>query len=122
MLDRKTTFSSGQLFGDDDRADVGVGHAEVFGLAAGVAARHVRVAEQARGGMAHLLAAISAPRLVRSQSEYSVRWQYQHSPQEIVNGTTTRSPFFSFLTSLPTSTTTPIGSWPSTSPASIVGM
>ena len=40
----------------------------------------------------------------------------------MVNGTTTRSPFFSFVTALPTSTTSPIGSWPRTSPSSIVGM
>ena len=30
-----------------DRADVGIGHAEVFGLAAGIAAQHVGIAEQA---------------------------------------------------------------------------
>ena len=40
----------------------------------------------------------------------------------MVNGTTTRSPFLNFVTAEPTSSTMPIGSWPRTSPASIVGM
>jgi hypothetical protein len=57
-----------------------------------------------------------------SHSEYNCLWQNQQEPQEVVNGTTTRSPFFSFLTSRPTSTTSPIGSWPSTSPSRMVGM
>ncbi len=43
-------------------------------------------------------------------------------PQDIVKGTTTRSPFLSFRTPLPTSITSPMGSWPRTSPFSIVGM
>ncbi len=68
------------------------------------------------------LRAISALRLDLSHSENICFWQNQHSPHEIVNGTTTRSPFFRFLTSLPTSTTSPIGSWPTMSPGSIVGM
>ena len=34
-----------------DWADVGIGDAEIFGLAAGIAAEHVRVAEEARGGV-----------------------------------------------------------------------
>ena len=40
-----------------------------------------------------------------SQSENSVRLQNQQVPQEMVNGTTTRSPFFRFVTPLPTSST-----------------
>ncbi len=39
----------------------------------------------------------------------------------MTNGTTTRSPFLRFFTALPTSTTTPIDSWPRMSPDSIVG-
>ena len=46
----------GHAVGDLDRADVGVGHAEILGLAAGKAAQHVRVAEQARRRLAHRLA------------------------------------------------------------------
>lgn len=68
------------------------------------------------------LRASSAFGFERSQRENSWRRQKKQSPQEMVNGTTTRSPFFSFVTPRPTSTTMPMGSWPSTSPFSIVGM
>ena len=40
----------------------------------------------------------------------------QQCPQAIVNGITTRSPGAIWETSAPTSSTMPIGSWPSTSP------
>src|SRR5579864_2154040 len=40
----------------------------------------------------------------------------------MVKGTTTLSPRFRFLISLPVSTTSPINSWPRMSPASMVGM
>src|ERR1700722_657134 len=56
-----------------------------------------------------------------SQSENSSRLQYQQVPHEMVNGTTTLSPFFSRVTPLPTSSTMPMGSWPRMSPASMVG-
>ena len=56
-----------------------------------------------------------------SIDEKSFRSQNQHEPQEIVKGTTTRSPGLSLVTPAPTSSTTPIGSWPMTSPAFIVG-
>ena len=36
-----------------------------------------------------------------SQSEKSCFLQKKHSPQEMVNGTTTRSPFLSFVTAAP---------------------
>ena len=50
-------------------------------------------------------------------------WHWSHSPQMIVNGTTMRSPTFSLpLASGPTSTTSPIGSWPITSPRTMSGM
>src|SRR3954451_36147 len=67
-------------------------------------------------------AAISALRLDLSQHDHSWFWQNQHDPQQMVNGMTTRSPFLRFLTSLPTSSTMPIGSWPMMSPDFIVGM
>ena len=38
-------------------------------------------------------------------------------PQAMLNGITTRSPSRRFVTSAPASTTTPIGSWPNTSPS-----
>src|SRR3712207_4963610 len=55
---------------------------------------------------------------VLSQQLNSCRLQKKHSPHAIGNGTTTRSPTLTLLwsTSGPTSSTTPIGSWPSTSP------
>src|SRR5215210_3106580 len=42
-------------------------------------------------------------------------------PHDIWNGITTRSPGLISVTSLPTSSTMPIGSWPSTSPSSMNG-
>src|SRR5688500_5802099 len=66
--------------------------------------------------------AISWFGLELSHSEKSCLSQKKHVPHEIVNGTTTRSPFFSFFTALPVSTTMPIGSCPTTSPSFRVGM
>jgi hypothetical protein len=40
-------------------------------------------------------------------------------PQEMLNGTTTRSPGLRLGTAEPTSSTIPIGSWPRMSPASM---
>ena len=42
-------------------------------------------------------------------------------PHEMLNGMTTRSPRAMWLTSGPTSSTMPIGSWPSTSPSCMYG-
>ena len=42
-----------QVIGDGDRTDVGVRHAHILGLAAGVAAGEVRVAERRPHRMAH---------------------------------------------------------------------
>ena len=50
------------------------------------------------------------------ECEQCRRGNWSHSPQQIVNGTTTRSPIFSFLLSAPTSTTSPMNSWPMMSP------
>src|SRR5829696_5028569 len=66
-------------------------------------------------------AAAAAFGLVLSQQEYSSRLQNQHSPQAMSNGTTMRSPFFSLVTAPPTSTTSPIGSWPRMSPGFMAG-
>jgi hypothetical protein len=66
--------------------------------------------------------AISAFGLEVSHSENIPRWQKKQAPQEIVKGTTTRSPRFSRFTAPPTSTTSPIGSWPRMSPGFMVGM
>src|SRR3546814_20210996 len=68
------------------------------------------------------LAAIPALGFDRSHSENSFLSQKKHSPQAMLNGTTTRSPTFSRALPDPTSTTSPMVSWPSTSPDFMVGM
>ena len=35
-----------------DRTDIGIGLPEILGLAAGIATRHMRIAEESRGGVA----------------------------------------------------------------------
>src|SRR5687767_13106891 len=57
-----------------------------------------------------------------SHADHSWLLQNQHRPHEIVKGTTTRSPTLSLVFSEPTATTSPMNSWPSTSPLRIVGM
>src|SRR3954447_27044295 len=59
---------------------------------------------------------------VLSHSDHSSCSQYQHLPQPRKDGTTTRSPTLSLVVSGPTSTTSPMYSWPITSPSRIVGM
>ena len=54
---------------------------------------------------------------VVSHWEWSPWEHIQQLPHEMLNGTTTRSPGETAVTSGPVSSTTPIGSWPSTSPA-----
>src|SRR5688500_15325671 len=60
--------------------------------------------------------------LVFWQTENSPAWQARHAPHEIGNGTTTRSPTASFFTFFPTSTTSPMNSWPRMSPGSMNGL
>ena len=60
--------------------------------------------------------------LVLSHAAQIFFLQNRQLPQAMVNGTTTRSPRFEFVTSLPTSSTIPMNSWPRMSPASMVGM
>ena len=49
-------------------------------------------------------------------------WEHiQQVPQEMLKGTTTRSPGLTAVTSLPTSRTIPMGSWPMTSPTLMKG-
>ena len=100
-----------------DRADIGIGHAQIFGLAAGDSRRAGANSRTGRPGeWPHSFSAFSWSGLVRSQPEKKPRLQKKHSPQEMVKGTTTRSPTFSFLFSAPTSTTSPMVSWPMMSP------
>ena len=42
-------------------------------------------------------------------------------PQEVIAGTSTRSPFFRLLTAAPVSTTVPTASWPRTRPSVTAG-
>ena len=51
----------------------------------------------------------------------SPRSHIQHDPQLMLNGTTTRSPTCNVSTAAPTSRTTPMGSWPTMSPADMNG-
>ena len=70
----------------------------------------------------HSFSAMPAFGFEFSHTEYIPAAQALHAPQAIGKGTTTRSPSFRFPTPGPTSTTSPMNSWPSTSPFSIVGM
>src|SRR3954463_7018497 len=74
-------------------------------------------------GCPNIFSATPALGLVFSQQEYSSAWQARQAPQAIGKGTTTRSPTRSLDPSTPgpTSTTSPMNSWPRTSPFSIVG-
>ena len=72
MSERKSDLLVGQAVGDLERTDVGEGHADVLGLAAGVAAVQVRVAEDAGGRCSrHGFSAIQALGLELSQSDQS---------------------------------------------------
>src|SRR5215203_3193738 len=59
--------------------------------------------------------------LLFSHSEYACALHALQLPQAIGKGTTTRSPTSRFCTPLPTSTTSPMNSWPMMSPGSIIG-
>jgi hypothetical protein len=57
-----------------------------------------------------------------SHNEYRPRWQLRQAPQAIGKGTTTLSPTDSLCAAPgPTSTTSPMNSWPRMSPFSMVG-
>ncbi len=68
-----------------------------------------------------IFSAIHALGFEFSQSEYISALHAPQFPHAIGNGTTTRSPTFRFFTSRPTSTTSPMNSWPRMSPLCIVG-
>src|SRR5574338_1613165 len=74
------------------------------------------------GDAPYAASGIQAFGLELSQSEYNPRLQKKQFPHEIVKGTTTRAPALTFLTSLPTSTISPMNSWPRMSPDRMVGM
>ena len=70
-----------------------------------------------RGAEPHSVSVIPGFGLPLSHSEYSSLRQYQHLPQLMNEQTTTRSPTRCFVTAGPTSTISPMNSWPSTAPA-----
>src|SRR6476646_4135479 len=74
------------------------------------------------GEYPHSFSAIHALGFVFSQREYISRSHCEQCPHAIGNGTTTRSPTRRCCTPLSTSTTSPMNSWPITSPRFIVGM
>ena len=104
-----------RALGHLDRAVVGLRHPQVLRLAAGHLAVELGVAEQRR---AHALLADLGRLALGLQS----RWSHmKQCPQEMLNGTTTRSPTARSVTSAPTSSTMPIGSWPRMSPGVMKG-
>jgi hypothetical protein len=56
---------------------------------------------------------------VFSQLAYSWRLQKKQLPQEILNGTISRSPRWCWRTEGPTSSTTPVNSWPKVVPTRV---
>src|SRR3954447_797977 len=73
------------------------------------------------GECPYSFSAIQAFGLEFSHSENAWAWQARQLPHAIGKGTTTRSPTERFGTPLPTSTTSPMNSWPRMSPFSIDG-
>ena len=69
-----------------------------------------------------IFSAIQAFGFELSQSDHSSSLQKKQRPHAIVNGTTTRSPTRRLVLPRPTSTTSPMNSWPRMSPFCIVGM
>lgn len=66
--------------------------------------------------------AIPALGLEFSHTEYRPCWHDEQCPQAIGKGTTTRSPGLRLRTCGPTSTTSPMNSWPRMSPLRMAGM
>jgi hypothetical protein len=97
---------------DLHRSEVSLRHPHVLRLGAGHPAIHVGEAEQ-RGA----LAAVEVLRGLALAVELAR--EHEAEPQEMLNGTTTRSPGLMWVTAEPTSSTTPIGSCPRTSPGFI---
>ena len=105
----------GRALGDLDRP--------VLGL------RHAQAARPGRPGPGRTAwCSRTARRRCRARAPGSSRtatagpWSHmQQCPQEMLNGITTRSPGLMCVTSAPTSSTMPIGSWPRMSPGSMNG-
>src|SRR6185437_5962312 len=78
--------------------------------------------KQPPGEYPHMASVMAGLGLPLSHSENSFCSQYQHRPHAMKELTTTRSPALWLRTDGPTSATSPMNSWPRTSPARIVGM
>ncbi len=76
----------------------------------------------APGGICFLLRMAPRESLVFSQAANRSFSQKKHAPQEMLNGTTTRSPRRSAVTPAPASSTMPMNSWPRMSPSFIAGI
>ncbi len=100
---------------DLDRPVLRLRHPEVLGLPTGHRPVQRGVAEQ-RGTLASGDVTWVVSHCDCSPSRHITQW-----PQEMLNGTTTRSPGLICVTAEPTSCTMPIGSWPRMSPAVMYG-
>ena len=122
MSERKSTCSSLDAVRHLERPDVGERHAHVLGLTAGDIRRAGASSRRSRRRCA-------AERLGDARrSGWSCRSSEDSSlltvparPHAMGTGTTTRSPTFELAHVRPTSTTSPMNSWPSTSPAASSG-
>src|SRR6187402_3403942 len=74
-----------------------------------------------QGECPHIVSAAHALGFEFSHNEVVPALQAPQLPHAIGNGTTTRSPTFRLETPRPSSTTSPMNSWPSTSPFSMLG-
>ena len=101
-------------FGDDRRADVGVGDAHILRLPAVVAARGVRIAEDAadRGGLGIGFVAI-AVQLLLAEDALAAGDVERH--QDVVADLQLLAP------PAPTCSTTPVNSWPKVIPTRVSG-
>ena len=104
------------------RADIGVRHAHILGLPAGISAGQVGVAEQAGGGVAEYEVAepfVAVGALADGEIAAPALLAFAADDGE---GDDDAVATFSFLLSLPTSTTSPMNSWPMMSPDRMPGM
>ena len=113
----------GQTFGHDERVRVGVGDAHVLRLTAGIAAERVRVAVQTAAGVAEQQ--VRHPRVgvrVVAQRGHPVATVQAAAARDRERHDHAVADGFTFRTALPTSTISPMNSWPNTSPFFTVGM
>ena len=96
-----------------DRPELRLRHPQVLGLAARAPGRTSSCSRTARRPFRTRVT------WVVSHWAKNLRSHIQQCPQEMLKGMTTRSPALIWVTSEPTSSTIPIGSWPRMSPSSM---